>query len=381
MNEFSRRHFLGQVGAAAATLLAARNRSSAQILTRDRPFEMLVVGDSHMSGQGLREENKFYYLVKEWLRTEVFDATREVRLNVKAHSGARIELHLDELSKMQKAGDDIFKPQHQEANLSQPSIRSQIDAARKEYTDANSVDLVMLSGGITDVLVANTINPFFSEKILRQLIRQHCNDGMFSLLKHATAVFPNAKIVVVGYFPIISTGSDVNKVSRYLFKAVKFPHPVQFAFTNFASKQFMKVLRKKMADRSRLWVAESNRAYRDAVARVNSDLGESRVIFVESPISEARCFGTERPLLWDTDKDNLPADERYAERKEMCSEVFSELKHYHYGKMSIRMCELAAIGHPNVEGAKATADAIKQKLGSSFAQTARPSLIPTTDGR
>ena len=65
MNEFSRRHFLGRVGAAAATLLAARNRSSAQILTRDRPFEMLVVGDSHMSGQGLREENKFYYLYVE----------------------------------------------------------------------------------------------------------------------------------------------------------------------------------------------------------------------------------------------------------------------------------------------------------------------------
>jgi hypothetical protein len=380
MKQVSRRYFLEQLGAVAATVLLARIQSSAQPFAGDGPFEMLVVGDSHMSGQGLREENKFYFLIKEWLRTNAFGSEREVRLKVKAHSGARIELHADELSKMQAAGDDIFKAHHQEANLSQPSIRSQIDAARREYSDTSAVDLVMLSGGITDVLVANTINPFFPAEKLRLLIRQYCNDGMHSLLKHAAAIFPNAKIVVVGYFPIVSTGSDVNKVSRYLLKAVKFPHPLHVAITNGASKQFMKVLRKKMAERSRLWVTESNRAYTDAVARVNADMEESRVIFVESPISEARCFGTERPMLWDTDKDNLPADERYIERKKMCSEVFSELKHHHYGKMSVRMCELAAIGHPNVEGARATAEAIKEKLRSTFAQTARPSLIPTADG-
>jgi hypothetical protein len=380
MNEVSRRNFLEQLGAAAATLLVARTGLSIVPFSRNRPFEMLVVGDSHMSGQGLREENKFYYLVKEWLRTNAFSCERDVRLTVKAHSGARIELHADELAKMQAAGDDIFQPHHQEANLSQPSIRSQIDAARREYPDTSLVDLVMLSGGITDVLVANTINPFFSERELRLLIRQYCNEGMFSLLKHAAAIFPNAKIVVVGYFPIVSTASDVNKVSRYLFKAVKFPHPIQFAFTNGAGKQFMKVLRKKMAERSRVWVTESNKAYRDAVARLNTNARESRAIFVESPISEARCFGTQRPLLWDTDKNNFPTDERYAERKQMCTEVFSELKHHHYGKMSVRMCELAAIGHPNVEGARATADAITEKLRSTFARATGPSIMPAADG-
>ena len=180
-------------------------------------------------------------------------------------------------------------------------------------------------------------------------------------------IFPNAKIVVVGYFPIVSTQSDVNKVSRYLFKAVKFPHPLGFAFTNGGSKQLMKVLRKKMAERSRLWVAESNRALSDAVIRTNADLETARVIFVESPITEERSFGTESPMLWDTDKDNLPADHRYSERKQICPKVFSELKHHHYGKMSVRMCELAAIGHPNVEGARATADAITAKLQVALA--------------
>jgi hypothetical protein len=67
-------------------------------------------------------------------------------------------------------------------------------------------------------------------------------------------------------------------------------------------------------------------------------------------------------MLWETDRDNFPADQRYAERKQICPKVFSELKHHHYGKMSVRMCELAAIGHPNVEGARATADAITTRL-------------------
>ena len=361
MNQVSRRQFIGQFGMTAAAVLAAK-RLTFGSPSWHRPFEMLVVGDSHMSGQGLKEDYKFYHLVKEWLRKDVFAEKRDVQLKVKAHSGARIELHPDELSKMQAAGDDIFKPHHQEANLSQPSIRTQIDIARKEYDDPKLVDLVMLSGGITDVLVANTVNPFFSEKKLKMLVRQYCNDGMHSLLKHAAAIFPNAQIVVVGYFPIVSTTSDVNKVSRYLFKAVKFPHPLGVAFTNGASKQLMKVLRKKMAERSRLWVAESDRALSDAVMRTNNSLERDRVVFVESPITEDRSFGTEKSMLWDTDNDNLPADQRYGERKEICPKVFSELKHHHYGKMSVRMCELAAIGHPNVEGARATADAITAKL-------------------
>jgi hypothetical protein len=369
MNTITRRDFLRDGWIAAATLLAMRSAVMAD--SSSRPFEMLAVGDSHMSGQGLVEKNKFYYLVKEWIRTDALEGNQDVRLKVKAHSGARLELHPDEEHKMLKAGDDIFKPHHPEANLSQPSIRAQIDAARREYADPKSVDLILMSGGITDVLVANTINPFFSEDELKRLIGQYCRDGMSKLLRYTAKAFPNARIVVVGYFPIVSTASDVNQISRYLFKAVKFPHPFQFAFTNGASKQFMKVLRKKMALRSRLWVQESNLALSTAVRLANEHDGRSRVLFVESPITEDRSFATSNALLWGSDKNNQPSDERYSERKKICVEVFNELKHHHYGKMSVRMCQLAAIGHPNVEGARATAEAIKIKLDPLITSTSR----------
>jgi len=330
-----------------------------------------------MSGQGLREEHKFYYLVKEWVQSDVVGSSRRVNLKVKAHSGSRLDLHADELDKMQQTGDDVNKFHHPEANLSQPSIRSQIDHARREYADANSVDLVMLSGGITDVLVANTVNPFLPREKQIELIRKYCNEEMKRTLEHATATFPKAIFVVAGYFPIISTSSDMNKISRYFFKATKFPHPLQFVLTNGAVKQLLKVLRKRMALRSRSWVRESNRAIKEAIGEINKMPGGDRAIFVESPITEQTCFGTKNSLLWDTDDDNLPRDERYAERKTICPEVFSEIKYHHYGNMSVRMCEIAAIGHPNIEGSRAYAEAVKSKLGPALARHRRTNVGET----
>lgn len=364
MTKSTRRHFLQQLGAAAGVLLLSRNLPAFE--AGRSTFEILVVGDSHISGQGLAPENKIYTLVGNWLQADVAGKSRKVNLKVKAHSGARIELHADELEAMQRLGDDPLKAHHPEANLSQPSIRAQIDSAGKEYADPAAVDLVMLSGGITNVLVANTVNPFIKESKLRALIHEYCNKAMFNLLETTTDTFPNAVVVVVGYFPVVSTDSNVNKISRYMFKAVKFPHPLHAIFTNGVSRQFMKVLRKKMALRSRLFVRESNREMGAAIEKVNAKLERGRVIFVESPITEENCFGTKNSLLWDTDRDNFPSDERYAERKKICPEVFAELKHHHYGKMSVRMCELAAIGHPNIKGAAAYAEAIKAKLAPVF---------------
>lgn len=369
MKEVSRRQFLKQLGAATGLFLASRSVLSLPkfVFSNDsEAFEMLVVGDSHISGQGLQDKHKFYSLTKEWLQAEVFGENRQVNLKVKAHSGSRISLHADELEKMREAEDDINKFHHQEINISFPSITEQINVARKEYENAESVNLIMLSGGITDVLVANTINPFIKEKELRALVHKYCGEAMFGLLEHTSRTFPNATVAVIGYFPIISTKSDVNKISRYLFKVVKFPQLLQFALTNNLSKQFMKILRKKMAMRSRIWVKESNREIREAIARINAKFDKPRVIFVETPITEENCFGTKNSLLWETNADNLPNDERYNERKIECPKAFGELKFHHYGKLSVRLCEMAAIGHPNIEGAKAYSEAVKNNLKTIF---------------
>jgi hypothetical protein len=363
MKEFSRREFLKQIASAAGLFLASRSVLSLPKFTKDsRPFEMLVVGDSIISGQGLREKNKSYHLVKQWLEREVFGASRQVNLKVKAHSGARISLHKDELKNLLEAEDDINKFYNREINLSFPSIEAQIDAAGKEYESAESVNLILLSGGITDVTVANLINPFFKEEKLRGSIHKYCNEAMRGLLEHATETFPNASVAVLGYFPLISTKSDVNKISKFFLKVVKFPHPLQMAFTNDLSKQFMKIIRKKMAKNSKIWVAESNREICEAITKVNTKFDKPKIFFVKTPITEETCYATKNSLLWQTDEDNLPNDEMYNERKIECRKAFDELKFHDYGKLTNRMCEIMGIGHPNIEGAKAYAEAIKDRL-------------------
>ena len=85
-------------------------------------FEVLVVGDSHISGQGLKPQNKFYSLVVEWLQNEVVGKGRKIDLKVKAHAGSRIDIHREELAEMKKVGDDVNKYYYDEANISSPSI-------------------------------------------------------------------------------------------------------------------------------------------------------------------------------------------------------------------------------------------------------------------
>src|SRR5688500_15699011 len=53
-----------------------------------RPYHMLVLGDSISWGQGLKTENKSWYLVKLWLEKSTGRAVIE---KVEAHSGAVIE--------------------------------------------------------------------------------------------------------------------------------------------------------------------------------------------------------------------------------------------------------------------------------------------------
>lgn len=117
-----------------------------------------------------------------------------------------------------------------------------------------------------------------------------------------------------------------------------------------------------MAGNSRIRVTESNRQICEAIAKVNAKFDEPKIFFVKTPITEENCYATKNSLLWQTDEDNLPNDEMYNERKIECRKAFKELKFHDYGKLTNRMCEIMGVGHPNIEGAKAYAEAIKKSL-------------------
>jgi lysophospholipase L1-like esterase len=162
-------------------------------------FRIVSMGDSIVWGQGLLPQEKFGRLVQQALQPRFPGG---VTLENLAHSGAIIG-----------AGGATGTPQVGEVPASRLSIFEQCDA----FTDSpDTVDLVLMNGGINDVSVATILNPFVLGLDAR--IAHACHDGMLALLKKVTAKFskPSAKILVIGYYPIMSGKSDPVGITKIL---------------------------------------------------------------------------------------------------------------------------------------------------------------------
>jgi hypothetical protein len=367
MTKHSRRDFIKQLGAfAGLALVSGRSAFGAPVFDDSGSFDFLVVGDSLVWGQGLREEHKFYHLTKEWLEAEVFNGARPVNLKVKAHSGASINLRDFETDALLKAEIGETEFYHPEINLSFPSIRAQVDVARREYKNPAAVDLIMLSGGITDIRLSVILNPLKDNDELRREIVKHCNEKMFEMLSHAAAQFPNALIVVVGYYPFLSKYTPASVMLNNLLEIYEVPRPLKSAINNPLNRRLLKRYRKKMIERSMIWATDSTRELKKAVERLNAQSGKHRAVFVESPIKEENGIAAPKPLVYETGKKGRAQDALAEERLKVCEETIGELKKLTDLKFRTRTCELATIGHPNVEGSKAISEAIKENLNPFF---------------
>lgn len=361
MIKHSRRDFLKQLGGFAALAFAGRNVFSLTLTDDAAPFDFLVIGDSLIWGQGLPEEQKFYYLTKEWLQREVFGEKRRVNLKVKAHSGASINLRQFESDALQKAKIDENAFFHPEINISFPSIRAQVEAARREYENPETVDLIMLTGGITDIRLSVILNPLKSNDELKRDIAAHCNQKMFELLEHTAKEFPNALIAIGGYYPFLSKNTPASRIFSNLLAIYDVPQPLKALINNPLNRRILKRYRKKMVERSTIWAENSTLEFQKAINRLNAKFETPRAVFIESPITEAHCIGTKNPLLHEI-KNGKAQDALAAERKSVCKETLDKLRKSTDLKLKTRTCELATVGHPNAEGSKAYAEAIKAKL-------------------
>lgn len=77
--------------------------------------------------------------------------------------------------------------------------------------------------------------------------------------------------------PIASRQSDIKTTARYFFKIISFPPKLQSLATNPVMRQFLKPFRDKFAQRSDVWIAESNKEIRAAIAKTNLGFLEPRV--------------------------------------------------------------------------------------------------------
>jgi lysophospholipase L1-like esterase len=329
-------------------------------------FNLLVLGDSIAWGQGLKDEHKAWYLVKTWLETS---ARRKVRTRVEAHSGAVIGSPGD------SAGNPV-PPLDGEVNRTLPSVNHQIDNAVGSYSDPSLVDLVLVDGCINDIDARRLLNAANTPDGIRELAQQKCGPPMEALLTRITTLFPNAHVIVTGYYPILSEKTESDLFMRALVKRF---------YTGTASMND-KQLRARLIEISRAWYQGSNQMLAAATSKVDAQSAakgsRQRALFAEIDFPPEDSFATPQSRLWGFDASFLRKllviftlgrvtlktnDERRKQRGASCKETFKrpagetkDLKRARENR--ILLCGLAAIGHPNREGALMYAEAIGKQL-------------------
>src|SRR6185295_4344296 len=179
------------------------------------PLQMLVIGDSIMWGQGLREDEKFSSRVKCWLQEK---SDREVKVHIEAHSGAIIS--------GSASAQPAFASINGEVNMTSPTINDQLDHAVQFYKQSQtSPALILMDGCINDVGVKNLLAASTPLADLREQARLNCGEKMQRLLVRVRDGFPKAQVIVTGYYPIVSQQTADNAFLRLLVKKLNNQRP------------------------------------------------------------------------------------------------------------------------------------------------------------
>jgi hypothetical protein len=219
-----------------------------------------------------------------------------------------------------------------EVPLSGPTILQQCD----NFTDRpEAVDLVLLDGGINDISDVAVLNPFDILPLLSSRTEQACYHDMLQLLKRVSAKFtkPDCKILVTGYFQIVSEQSDPLGVRQLLSL-----HGI--ALPDFLSEV---TILDPVADRCEQFLVESDMRLRQAVG----DAGDDRVSFVPSGFGPSNAIFAPEALLFGLDEQLNPLDPVAADRRQQCDLAFQDPHDF----VAREVCYRASAGHPNQAGA------------------------------
>lgn len=367
MSAIDRRTFIGLLTGAAAFCLAGRTGAFG-VLEDPTPFKMLVIGDSLIWGQGLPEKDKTYNHIANWLRNDILGGIRIVDVKVKAHSGATIKLDPEEAESLMSAKIDPAIEYKGEVNIGFPSIWQQVYRASSEYGSAGA-DLILLTAGITDITVEGVLDPFGKEAELKDEIATYCGEQVSELLGHIGNSNPNATIIVIGYYPIISKQSRASRVFNGWLESRETASFLKPIYNNVITRTlFFSRIRRKVIRRSKVWFEDSNYHLQKAVETHNKAVGSSRAIFVASPLTEENAVEAPNTKLFRMKKNGDIEDPLFSERTSDCAAVINDLNSKAKLKYRPSRCAMAAVGHPDPNGAAAYAEAIKSALKPLFAQ-------------
>jgi hypothetical protein len=397
-----------------------------------RPLRIVALGDSVMWGQGLCDKNKFSHRLREWLCEHrgggVCQNKGDVQLHVEAHSGAVIgepKKDRDEAAAERFIREIAPVRYYGEVNHPYPTVGGQITLAQHHYAKnsipLSEIDLVILNGGINDLnastlLVHKLLGGNVTERVSKYFA------PMPGILKRVAQTFPNARIIVTGYFPLVSEATPETVLWDTIkdWLSVRDAEKVgvserlnEWLAVRRAEKELVEesiedeeertrrgergerrksepgIILSIMAARSREFVTASDDALKMAVKGLNenkdfpplpavraddgrppSTEATMRALFVAANFEPKHAYGTEDSYLWKLGRrppalklkcadDNLVTrlvvnDEMQEDRPCMCD---------HAGRRTDLVCFRAGTFHPNIGGANAYFEAIKNKLG------------------
>lgn len=294
--------------------------------------KLVALGDSVVWGQGNRPTDKFAAIVSKQCKL--------VLAPIVAHSGARI-------TPQNKTMAD-----YGEVPLDSPGIFEQIPQALRLVGSAADVSVVLLNGGINDVPAANILLDETNDLATRI---NSAFEKFPTLLEQTVAAFPSAKVVALGYYPLVSDKTH----PKIKLRALHFLGPASAAARIDAGfkegrseKEVMDLMAAElgsMADNCRRFVQMSNDAIQRAVAPTNG-----RAVFAAPKWRPEYSLGLSRKTrLWLGVNDSV-----FGER------LGRYRQHVEEGKLDWPVITVvASFGHPNIPGAKLYADAIVTALG------------------
>ncbi len=322
----------------------------------ENSFKMVVLGDSVMWGQGLFDSQKMHTLVE----AELTRRGLVVQTIFLAHSGAII------------GEPDVVTnkpPIDGEVPVGEPTVFEQIKMALNGNERDEAVNLVLICAGVNDVDVTRIVN--LRDRGLDKYIEDTFYRKTKLLLERSYHCFPNAIIILCGYYQAFSSDSEQTLMLNAL-KAMGFSVPL---LPNSVGELVIEVFGEKIADtlveRCAHFRDSAHEFIHEAIIDTVGIMPEAkeRLFFANPQFKPENAVGASQAFLYGINADLSPQDppEIAIPRAKAC-EVYADrlepLDHFTGPR--------ATTAHPNPLGARQYADAILSTI-----RYAMPTLFAT----
>ena len=314
------------------------------LAVRVRPFNLIVAGDSIMWGQGLTDATKFSTKVIQWLGVQL--GGRSIQPFNHAHSGAIVGSSIDDWDKPSNSthlGGEV--PESYPSVLNQTLGLARADLNHRQIPPGD-VDMILMDGCANDIGLTKVLNPFTNNSDIATDAVTYCYNETGSNLKAIHGIYPNAKIIVTGYYPIVSKLSDPLAVTTLTTVILG---PLGLVGGVAAWQQAI--------DHSGVFAATANSMLMNAVLVSNGQIGANVIRLVVPPFNETNAYAAPATYVWLVPSPPTPPnlfDEVFWPRQSTCRNM---------GASMPISCPPASMGHPNDYGAQAYANAITTALG------------------